>query len=100
MRGTELELFPIGLLEPLAAAVVDQQPPGHRREKRAGLTGRDIGTGGEQADEGVLSDVRRVVRTLQATAQPAEQPLMVSLVQRIDAFDGSGPAGIHGGDIK
>ncbi|MNN59797.1 hypothetical protein D3C81_1749400 [compost metagenome] len=68
-------------LQAQAPAIVDQQAPGHSGQEGPGFTRGDVRAGRQQANEGVLRQVRSVVRTLHAAAQPAEQPSMIATVQ-------------------
>ncbi|MNP22793.1 hypothetical protein D3C76_1154780 [compost metagenome] len=78
------KFFTVSLFELLPTAAVDQQPSRHRGQKRPRLARRHVGTRTEQAHEGVLRQVGGIVRTVQASPQPPQQPAVIALVQGVE----------------
>jgi hypothetical protein len=71
----------VGLLDTLAAPLVDDQISGDFRQEAAAFAMLRHAPGHQQADEGVLRYISGLLAITQAPTQPAQQPAVVVAVE-------------------
>lgn len=91
VQSEQAELFQVSLLQTLASSAVDQQVARGGRDIAAGLAGQQQRVPRrENAQERVLSHIRRVVDAAEFLAQPAEYPGVVFAVDVMHQLVGVG----------